>query len=1299
MIKRSTVICLLLLITSGNIVAQKDSSMKLDLGISKGQNVFLWPLIRVRKSPGYKNTEIFFSIFQTKHDRKKLVKHAHLLPLYYLDSNSRHRDIKLGTLYYPSIYSYRHNFIDSVRSYKFFELAPGISLVEGTRSSDGLFIQNNALFFLWNKRDVKEQKAYTVLFPVYWSFQNGPKTFKTVFPIYWSYKNNDINSKILFPIIYKLRDTSYRSFTVFPLFSYGNSPSDNKTHRVITPLFWQFKDTLHFKQSFIPFYSYTKTEMIRTKNRTNYAYKDEMLTVLLLYSQKRIYTFHDTIFKQSLFPVYWKYQDKNEHKLNVLPVYFYKNNGYKNSTIVFPVYYHHKIKSDNSSLTAFTPLFWHKKTNTTQRFVAFPVYWYLQKEQSTKNGSEIRRNHSLIPIWYSRSILGDHTQQYQFLFPLFVRKSNWYGYNSITLIPMFSYGKSVDQKRQHFQLTPLFWYFKKENYKKAVLFPLYWYKISNYDSSDKHINHTLFPIFFSRKSPNKSKTVLFPVVWYFKNPTQTTFSIFPVYFDVKRKDLHKVTVFPLLWFKKSQRNKQIAFFPVFWYEHKFLNENGNPVFKTTSAFLPCWFSRVRLGNDTQIFKMFFPFYIKNLNGSSYRSNTFLGLYSKGYSPDKLTGHLVVSPFYWQFYSKNKKTQVIFPVYWQTKEDRFQDLGYLKYSRILFPVWYSKYKFATDTQKIHVFFPVYFKKTNWKHRNSLTIFPFYYYGKTKYGNKSHMAITPFFWHIKDRFNQRAFLFPVYWYRIKNSNGGNPTISHSLFPLFYSRTNNNLNRKILFPVFWYKKDLNTRNLSVFPIFFDLKRYNGHQVVLFPLYWYKKDLNFGRSTTISHTVFPLYWYKTSSYKKDGLTMVQTNSTLFPVWFSRIKIGADTQKMHFLFPVYHQKKNWNYYNSFTLFGFFSKGESKDGKSKHFVVAPLYWQFVTPQNKSKTFFPLVWYRKYWYFNGTTKQTTTVFPLVWSTKYLDSSGKLTNANLTVLPLYWAEKSNYHERVTIIPLYYSYKSRVNSDRSLSVIPVYWNIKNEFYTLKAVFPLFINYQKSPAYAYGFTSVKSVTPLYWDLKRQDKHHIIYFPLLFKTEFSNGDQHLNVLGILYRQQLSEKRNSIYILWPLINSSRDSNSRYFHIAPIVWYKKSPKQNYLFIAPFYYKGKFNEVEKTQFLWRFVSVRKTPQKTTLGILFHILHFENYTNGDHAYRFMYLWVADIKKNGNREKSVFPVYYKYNDTLGNSNFNACFAFYARSSKKIGQTNHFYNEERVFWILRLRSNYKYLKAKGVIKSRKDLR
>jgi hypothetical protein len=1297
---RSTVLGLVLLIITSNAFAQKDSSMKLDLGISKGQNVYLWPLIRVKKAPGYKNTEIFFSIFQKKQNRNKKINHSHLLPLYYLDSNRRHRDIKIGTLYYPSVYSYRNNFVDSIRTYKFFELAPGISLVEGSRSSDGMFIQNNALFFLWSKRDIKKQKAYTILFPVYWSFQNGPKEFKTAFPVYWSYKNKDINNKVLFPIIYKFRDTSYSSFTVLPLFSYGKSPSGNKSHQVITPLFWQIKDSVRFKQALFPFYSYSKTGMTRSKDKTNYFYQDEILNILLLYSKQTTYSFQDTIFKQSLFPVYWKFQNKNESRLNVLPVYYSYKNSKKSSIVVFPVYYHRHLSSDNSSLTAVTPFFWHKKTDRTQRFVAFPIYWFNQKEYKTKNGSITHRDHTIFPLWYSRSIIGESPQKFQFLFPLFVRKSNWLGYSSITLISVFSYGKSVNQKRKHLQLTPFFWYFKTENQKKAIFFPFYWYKIYNYNSPNKRINHTLFPIYFSRKSARKNKIVLFPLIWYFKNPSRITLSVFPFYYDIKEKNKHQVTLFPLVWYKKSLNNKRIAVLPVFWHEHISFKENEMPSFKTTSALLPFWFSRVRMGKDTQIFKMLFPFYIKNLNGNKYISNTFLGLYSKGNTPDKLTGHFVVSPFYWQFYSKSKMAKVIFPVYWYKKADnRFQNMGYLTYNRTLFPIWFSKYKFGTDTQKLQVFFPVYFKKTNWKHKNSITIFPFYHYGTTKYTNKSQMAITPFFWQFKDPFNKRAFLFPFYWYRIKNVNGGNPTISHSLFPLFYSRTNNNSNRKILFPVFWYKKDLNTRNLSIFPLFFDLKQYNGHKVVLFPIYWYKKELYFGRSTTISHTVFPLYWYKKTSYKKDSIQLVQTNSTLFPIWFSRSKVGIDTQKLQFLLPIYHQKKNWDNYNSLTLFGFLSKGQSVDGKSKHFVVAPLYWQFITPNKESKTLFPLYWYRKTIFFDSTTKQTTTLFPLVWSTKYRDNKGNLTNSSLTVLPFYWAEKSNYHSQVNVIPFYYSYKSRVNTDQSLSIVPIYWNIKNEFYTLQAVFPFFLNYKKSPAYSFGFKSVKSVTPLYWELEKQDKRQKIYFPGLFKTEFTNGDVRLNALGILYRQQLSKTRNSIQILWPLINSTHDSDLRYFHIAPIIWYKKSPKQNYFFIAPFYYKGTINEVKKTQILWQLLNIRKTPQKRTLGILFHIFHFENYTNGDHVYRFMYLLVADIKKNGNIEKSVFPIYYRFSDTAGNKNFNAGFAFYARSSKKIGQTNHFYNEERIFWIVRLRSNYKYLKSKGVVKNRKELR
>jgi hypothetical protein len=175
------------------------------LGISKGQNLYLWPILRIRKAPGYKNTEVFFSAFQNKHDHKGFHKHSHLFPLYYYDSNLRRNDLKLGTLFYPSLFHYHHKFADSIRSYKIVELAPGISLAEVTKSTDGLFVKNNAFLFLWYKKDLRTQKAYSVLFPVFWHFENGPKRFNSVFPVYWSYKKNQISNQVFFPIVWKFK--------------------------------------------------------------------------------------------------------------------------------------------------------------------------------------------------------------------------------------------------------------------------------------------------------------------------------------------------------------------------------------------------------------------------------------------------------------------------------------------------------------------------------------------------------------------------------------------------------------------------------------------------------------------------------------------------------------------------------------------------------------------------------------------------------------------------------------------------------------------------------------------------------------------------------------------------------------------------------------------------------------------------------------------------------------------------------------------------------------------------------------
>jgi hypothetical protein len=49
--------------------------------------------------------------------------------------------------------------------------------------------------------------------------------------------------------------------------------------------------------------------------------------------------------------------------------------------------------------------------------------------------------------------------------------------------------------------------------------------------------------------------------------------------------------------------------------------------------------------------------------------------------------------------------------------------------------------------------------------------------------------------------------------------------------------------------------------------------------------------------------------------------------------------------------------------------------------------------------------------------------------------------------------------------------------------------------------------------------------------------------------------------------------------------------------------------------------------------------------------------------------------------------------------FYFYNSIRHKIGGTIEFYEEERIFWIIRLRSNYRDLIQRGVIKDKKQLK
>jgi hypothetical protein len=79
--------------------------------------------------------------------------------------------------------------------------------------------------------------------------------------------------------------------------------------------------------------------------------------------------------------------------------------------------------------------------------------------------------------------------------------------------------------------------------------------------------------------------------------------------------------------------------------------------------------------------------------------------------------------------------------------------------------------------------------------------------------------------------------------------------------------------------------------------------------------------------------------------------------------------------------------------------------------------------------------------------------------------------------------------------------------------------------------------------------------------------------------------------------------------------------------------------------------------------------------------------------------MNKGGNIEKGIFPFYNLTSENNGNRSFSVFLAFYKKFNRLIPDTKEFYREEKIFWFIRIRSNYKSLIEKGVIKSRKQLR
>jgi hypothetical protein len=728
-------------------------------------------------------------------------------------------------------------------------------------------------------------------------------------------------------------------------------------------------------------------------------------------------------------------------------------------------------------------------------------------------------------------------------------------------------------------------------------------------------------------------------------------------------------LFFFIWYKRdiSSDNTRLILFPTYWY---FSNKND-----TTRLFIPFYYKRTSLYDKRLNIALLYN-YEKTRYGYN---NVFFPFYwkSKRYLLNDTINKNTLFPIYWSIKNNEKNNKILFPVVYSLKNQSYRSLSVLPLfseghstdlaerhfdllqiywyfknkegtTNVVFPLWLSTKRYfendtinrrtifpiywseSSNTRKNDIFFPIVYKLRN-QYRQSLTVAPLFSYGHSVDWSNRYFTITPLYWHINQSSIKKVILFPLFWssrlYLL------NDTINkNKLFPIYWSVKNNEKNNKILFPVVYSLKNQSYRSLSVLPLFSE-----GHSTDLaerhfdlLQIYWYFKNKE--GSTNI---VFPLWLSNKRYYENDTIN----RRTLIPIYWSE---SSNTKKNDIFFPIVYKLKN-QYRQSLTVAPLFSYGHSVDWGSRYLVITPLYWHINQLNIKKDILFPLFWSSRLNLLNDTINK-NTLFPIYWSTKSKEK-------NNTVL-----------------------------------FPLFLGLRNQFYESFTFFPVF-SVGHSPSIN---KTHLMITPIAGLFKSQDKMSAFIFPI-YNLKKTKDETKSSILYFLYRKQTKFNYSKTSVIWPICERLKQENYSYLRIAPVVWYKKTDTSKMFSIQPIYYYYK-NDYRKTfilsWFLYKYEN--KKDNSVSNSILWKLYDTKKYTNGDFENRFLYLVYANIDKNGKRETSVLPIYHNVKYANGDKSKSVCLSFYNYIKQFIPEINDFYEEERVFWFVRLRSNYAKLKSEG---------
>jgi len=1096
LIKRYSVACCIGLLAVTPLYAQEDTSrneMGFDLGITRGWNIDLWPLLRIQKTEEKRDIQLVWPIFkyQTHFQRKENT--TRLLPLFVADSSERIRDLRLGSVYYPSLFRFTNSYERQVKSFKLLELAPEINFFEVSRSLDGLFIKNNAFFFIWYKNDRSNDRLHLVLFPVYWQFHHRERWSYTLFPIYTSGTNHQGQTRysaitplywhftkpgsyrnVLFPFYWNRRDSvsgynvfapvvwqfsnpRYRSFTLFPLYSGGSSTKYKKGYRVVTPLFWQvYNGDFRFTTLFPVYW--------RSENGLGYN-RRQFSAVLPFYWARR----SNLETSRTFWPFVWQRKDPMYQSLTVVPL-FSAGHSPDNSRrhLAITPFFWNWVNGSAESNTLF-PIFFSYRDDDTDNRVLFPLVWSLRNPRSS--------SFAILPF-FTTSRTTDGLRKSFSVTPLFWHvKTPRHCTNIFVPVLWNSTRYYQDDTLRRTLLAPLYWAMKDKKRENVVLFPFYW-KIHNrqYHSS------TVVPFVSMGKSKDSLRRhlVVTPFYWYFKSPSAESYSLFPLWWNRKSTDVkensHFNVVFPIYWTFSNERRRADVVFPIAWsfrnrtyksftlfpiYSGGYANDGKreyraiSPLywhFRTKKAqsntlFPLIWNRTLYKPKDTILRNVVFPLLwsfrskeknnlvllpvVWSLQNPDYRSFTFLPVFSVGSSPNHSKQHRVVTPVFWQIKTYGVSSTILFPFWWDTRTG-FGKSGTV--SQILFPL-YWRYDDAYSSNR--VVFPLVFINRTDKYR-SVTVLPFYSGGKSDGGKRGHRMVTPFYWAFWNRDSRNNLFIPFYWGKIKGSS------SHRvLFPIYYSYSNPTRSGEIVFPIAWAMRSKTYRSFTLFPLVSVGKSTDGSRrhLALPPLFW-----SFKSPERYFSTLVPLYTHSIDSTGNCRFSLLY-----FVLRYSKMD---ERKSFNFLWPMceYASDQRYKYFRVTPIIWY-----KKSPESSYFSVQPLFYYHSDPRSNTFNLLGILYQRSnvygYRVSNG----------ILWKAVYWNRYANL-DREIRVLYLLYANVNREGERERSLFPFYSLRSSANGNRSVSVFLSFYNSfrkrvpgTNEFYQEQKLF-WFIRYRSN-------------------------------------------------------------------------------------------------------------------------------------------------------------------------------------------------------------------------------------------------